>query len=161
MRRLEPRAGKPWTRRSGNPARRESGGRPVEQFLGPGFEIEPRVLVRLVPRDRGDALDEVEHGLGLAAFLASTVSMILAVSALPNPRFLRNSVRSSSVARDDTLASLAMPLMNGCGEELAKRVSAGAASCVKREAAYFEWRMAISSKSSTPQRLRFWQTARR
>jgi len=47
------------------------------------------------------------------------------------------------------------------GEELANRVSAGAASCANREAAYFEWRMVISSKSSTPQRLRFWQTARR
>jgi hypothetical protein len=37
------------------------------------------------------------------------------------------------------------------GEELAKRVSADAASCAKREAAYFEWRMVISSKSSAPQ----------
>ena len=45
--------------------------------------------------------------------------------------------------------------------EQVKRVSAGAAWCVKREAANFEWRMVISSKSSTPQRLRFWQTARR
>lgn len=40
-------------------------------------------------------------------------------------------------------------------------VSAGAASCAKREAACFECRMVISSKSSTPQRLRFWHTARR
>ncbi len=53
-----------------------------------------------------------------------------------------------------------MPLTNGCGEELAKRVSAGAASCAKREAAYFEWRMVISSKSSTPQRFRFWHGRR-
>jgi len=37
----------------------------------------------------------------------------------------------------------------------------GAASCAKREAAYLEWRMMISSKSSTPHRLRFWHTARR
>ena len=34
-------------------------------------------------------------------------------------------------------------------EELAKRVSAGVASWAKREAANFEWRMVISSKSST------------
>ena len=31
-----------------------------------------------------------------------------------------------------------MPSMKGAGEELAKRVSAGAASCAKRDAAYFE-----------------------
>ncbi len=45
------------------------------------------------------------------------------------------------------------------GDELAKVRSAGAASWAKREAACFECRMVISSKSSTPQRLRFWQTA--
>jgi hypothetical protein len=31
-----------------------------------------------------------------------------------------------------------MPFTNPCGEELAKRANAGAASCAKREAAYFE-----------------------
>jgi hypothetical protein len=41
------------------------------------------------------------------------------------------------------------PLTKGRGEELAKRFSAGAASCAKREAAYLEWRIVISSKSST------------
>ncbi|HSO23269.1 MAG TPA: hypothetical protein VLT81_10190 [Chondromyces sp.] len=51
--------------------------------------------------------------------------------------------------------------MKGAGEDSAKRLSAGAASWAKREAAYFECRMVISWKSSTPQRLRFWQTARR
>ena len=57
---------------------------------------------------------------------------------------------------------LSVPVLTkAIGEELAKRVNAGAASWAKREAAYFEWRMVISSKSSTPQRLRFWQTARR
>ncbi len=52
------------------------------------------------------------------------------------------------------------PKEKGDGEELAKRVRAGAASCAKREAAYLEWRMAISWKSSTPHKLRFMQTAR-
>src|SRR5690606_39920342 len=42
-----------------------------------------------------------------------------------------------------------MPVMNGCGEESAKLSKAGAASWAKREAAYLEWRMEISSKSST------------
>jgi hypothetical protein len=41
------------------------------------------------------------------------------------------------------------------GKEPAKRLSAGAASWEKREAAYLEWRIVISSKSSTPQRFRF------
>ena len=39
--------------------------------------------------------------------------------------------------------------------ELAKRLRAGAASCANRDAAYFECRIVISSKSSTPQRFRF------
>ncbi len=45
--------------------------------------------------------------------------------------------------------------MKGAGEDSAKRLSAGAASWAKREAAYFECRIVISWKSSTPQRLRF------
>ncbi|KAJ8137397.1 hypothetical protein OY671_009390, partial [Metschnikowia pulcherrima] len=45
--------------------------------------------------------------------------------------------------------------------ESAKASSAGAAAWAKREAAYLEWRMVISSKSSTPHSIRFWQTARR
>lgn len=54
-----------------------------------------------------------------------------------------------------------MPAMNGAGEELAKLVSAGAASCAKRCAANLLCRMLISSKFSQPQRLRFMHTARR
>lgn len=95
------------------------------------------------------------------ALLARTVSTIFAVSALPKPRFLRKSVRSSSVRATMRSRAARMPSTKGAGEELAKRVSAGAASCAKRLAAYFECRMLISWKSSTPQRLRFWQTARR
>src|SRR5262249_23709322 len=84
-----------------------------------------------------------------------------AVSDLEKPRLRRNSLRSSSVRATIFSRAALMPFTNGIGEELAKRVSAGAASWAKREAAYFEWRIVISSKSSTPQRLRFWQTARR
>ena len=54
-----------------------------------------------------------------------------------------------------------VPLTKGSAEELAKFASVGAASWAKRLAAYLEWRMVISSKSSTPHKLRFWQTARR
>ena len=44
-------------------------GSPVKQLLGPGLQVEPGVLVGLVAGDGGDALDEVEYALGLAAFL--------------------------------------------------------------------------------------------
>jgi len=41
---------------------RGSGGA-IEQLLGLAFELEPRVLVGLVARDGGDALDEIEDAL--------------------------------------------------------------------------------------------------
>ena len=159
--RVKRRTGKPCTRKSDNPVRRGSGRCPVEQLLGTGFEIEPSVLVRLIARDRSDALDEVENGLGLAAFLGEhrlddLRRLGLAEAALPQklgPILVG--------ARDYPVTGLGDAVDEGCGEELAKRVRAGAASWAKREAAYFECRMVISSKSSTPQSLRFWQTARR
>ncbi len=92
---------------------------------------------------------------------ARTVSTIFAVSAFEKPRFFRKLARSSSLRATIFSRAARMPSMNGAGEELAKRVSAGAASCAKRFAAYLECRIEISWKSSTPQRLRFWQTARR
>src|SRR5206468_3395456 len=79
-------------------------------------------------------------------------SMILAVSDLLKPRLRRKSVRSSSVRATMRSRADLMPLTNGMGEELAKRVSAGAALWAKREGANFEWRMVISSKSlDTPE----------
>ena len=69
--------------------------------------------------------------------------------------------RSSSLRATICCRAAFTPFTKLAGEELAKRVSAGAASWAKREAAYFEWRMVISWKSSTPQRFRFWHTARR
>lgn len=59
---------RPETRRSASPAFRESG-RPVEQLLCPRLQVEPRILVGLVPGDSGDALNEIEYTLGLAPFL--------------------------------------------------------------------------------------------
>ena len=58
---------KPEIRKSASPAFRESG-RPVEQFLGPGLQVETGILMRLAPRHRGDALDEIEDAFRLAAF---------------------------------------------------------------------------------------------
>ena len=87
--------------------------------------------------------------------------MILAVSDFEKPRFLRKSARSSSVRATICARAALMLLTNGAGLEFANRVSAGIASVAKREAAYFEWRMAISWRSSTPHKFRFWQTARR
>lgn len=81
--------------------------------------------MRLVKCHCSDALHEIEDAFGQAAFFAENVWMIVAVSALENPRRRRKSVRTSS---RDAL----MPLMNGTGEELAKFSNAGAASWAKR-----------------------------
>ena len=40
----------------------------IQQLLRAAFEVEPGVLMGLVAGDGGDALDEVENALGLAAF---------------------------------------------------------------------------------------------
>lgn len=71
------------------------------------------------------------------------------------------SVLSSSLRATMLSRAALMPLTKGVGEELAKRVSAGAAAWANRDAAYLEWRMVISSKSSAPPRFRVWQTALR
>ena len=77
--------------------------------------------------------------------------MISAVSVFEKPRMRRNSLRSSSVRTTIFSRAALMPLTKGIGEELAKRVNAGTASCAIREAAYVEWRMvmdAINQQSS-------------
>ena len=70
-------------------------------------------------------------------------------------------MRSSSLCATTCARAARMPATNGAGELSANRFSAGAASRAKRGAANFECRMVISSKSSTPHRLRFLHTARR
>ncbi len=42
---------------------------PVEQLLGLALHVEPGVLMRLGPRERGDALNEIEDRFRWAAFL--------------------------------------------------------------------------------------------
>src|SRR5271155_2395066 len=44
-------------------------GSSIEQLLRPRLEIEPGILMGLVPCNGGDALHEVEDALGLAALL--------------------------------------------------------------------------------------------
>ena len=52
--------------------------------------------------------------------------------------------------------------MKGAGEDSAKRLSAGAASWAKREAAYFECRMVdFLEVLDAPEGCGSWQTARR
>gem|GEM_PF-4816952 len=74
----------------------------------------------------------------------STFSMILPDSAFEKPRLRRKSARSSSLRATICCRAALMPFTKPCGEELANRVSAGAASWAKREAAYFECRIRIS-----------------
>jgi len=38
-------------------------GRAIEQLLGPGFQVEPGILVGLVAGNRRDALHEIEDSL--------------------------------------------------------------------------------------------------
>ena len=64
----------------------------------------------------------------------STVSMILPVSALLNPRLRRKVSRSSSVRATMRSRAALTPAMNGAGEEWAKLVNAGAASWAIRAA---------------------------
>ena len=40
-------------------------GCPIEQLLGLGLKVQPRVLMRFVAGHGGDALDEVENAFGL------------------------------------------------------------------------------------------------
>ena len=86
--------------------------------------------------------------------------MTFDVSDLENV-FAQKLSRSSSVRATIRCRAALMPATNGAGDELAKLVSAGAASWANRCAANLEWRMVICSKFSTPQRLRFMHTARR
>jgi hypothetical protein len=90
----------------------------------------------LSARMGGDALHEIKDAFRrMRPSSASTVSMILPVSALPNPRLRRKVSRSSSVRATTFSRAALMPATNGAGEELAKLVSAGAASWAKRCAA--------------------------
>ena len=135
-------------------------GNPVEQLLRSRLKVEPGVLMRLVSCDGRNALDEVKDALGLATFLGQ--------HHVDDLRRLR--------LAETTLAQEFGALIIGAGNDLFARgpdaVDEGhgrgiGEACQRRRrfvgktAAYFEWRMVISSKSSTPQRLRFWQTARR
>ena len=130
------------------PSGKASGG-VVEELLGLRLQFEPSVLVlpraiAVMPCTKSKTLS------GFRLSSASTVSMILAVSAFENPRLRKNSVRSSSVRATICARAALMLFTNGAGLEFANRVSAGFASPAKREAAYFECRMVISWKSSTP-----------
>jgi hypothetical protein len=115
----------------------------------------------LIARDGGDALHEVEDAFGLAPLLDENGLDDLRRLDLREPALAQEVCAILVAAGDDLLRAALMPLTNGTGEELAKRVNAGAASCAKRCEANLLCRMVISSKSSTAQGLRFWQTARR
>jgi len=115
--------------------------------------------VRLGAGERGDALHEIEHALRRAAFSSRTTAITFAVSALLNPRLRKKASRSSSLRATIRSRAALIPVMKGAGEEMAKLVKAGAASWAKRCAANLLCRMMISSNPSTPQRLRFMQTA--
>lgn len=108
--------------------------------------------MRLVPCNGGDALHEVEDAFGRAAFLGP-YRFDDAGCIGPGEVAPKQEVGAILVgARDGPLARRLDALTKGVGDELAKFMSAGAASCANRLAAYFECRIEISLKSSTPHR---------
>lgn len=133
----------------------------LQQLLRFAFEFEARVLVGFRARQRGDALHEIEDRFRRPPSSDRTISMTLTVSPFERPRRRRKVSRSSSLRATIRSRAALMPAMNGAGEELAKLVSAGAASCAKRWAANFECRMVISSKFSVPHKFLLAQTARK
>ena len=100
----------------------------IQELLRLRLHIQTGILMRLVARDGGDALHEIENAFRRAAFLRQHLSITLAVSALEKPRRRRNSVRSSSLRATICSRAALMPLTKGVAEELAKFSSAGAAS---------------------------------
>ena len=125
------------------------------------FELQPCILMRLAARNGGDAPHESKMLSGLRFSSPRTASMTFDISAFEKPFLCKKLSRSSSVRATIRCSAAAMPATNGADDELAKFVNAGAASWAKRCAANFECRIVICSKFSTPQRLRFMQTARR
>lgn len=135
--------------------------RDLQSALCFSFQFKTRILVSLPRANAVMPCTKSKMLSGLRFSSPRTVSMILDASDLENPPLRRKVSRSSSVRATIRCRAALTPATNSAGEELAKLVNVGAASCAKRCAANFEWRMVISSKFSTPQRLRFIHTARR
>jgi hypothetical protein len=84
---------------------RKSGG-PIEQLLRLALHVEAGILMRLVTRDGGDALDEIKDDSGGRPSSASTVSIILPVSAFEKPRRRRKSLRYVAVSKTNGMVWL-------------------------------------------------------
>ena len=110
-------------------------------------EIEQRdaELAGLVGEVVGDAGAGEDDDADRQAFEQVVVALERHRLGVPRP------VRLEDDLWDFARVRLALMLFtNGAGLEFANRVSAGFASVAKREAAYFECRIVISWKSSTP-----------
>ncbi|GAB0118572.1 hypothetical protein [Acidisoma sp. 7E03] len=88
-----------------------------------------------VPGDGGDALHE--NGLRFVALLGEHRFNDLRRLGFEKPRFRRKSLRFSSLRVTILSRAALMPSTKGRGEDLAKRVRAGAGSCANREAVDF------------------------
>lgn len=119
------------------------------------------VLIRLGARKGRHALHEIEDRFRRAAFLLQHGIDDLSRLGLAEAALAQEGFAVLVNAGDDPLARRPGACTKGAGEEWAKLVSAGAASWAKRCAANLLCWMLISSKPSTPQRLRFMHTARR
>ncbi len=92
----------------------------LQQLLGARLHGEPRILLRLGPRDRRNALDEVEHALGQTAFFGQHRLDDLAGLRLGEAALAQEISAVLIAARDDPLAcgadALDEGLRRGVGE---------------------------------------------
>ncbi|MCP1968184.1 hypothetical protein J2R87_001924 [Bradyrhizobium elkanii] len=136
-----------------------SSARSLHQTLRFAFQLKACVLISLAARERCNSLHESKILSGLRRSSHRTVSMIFAASDLEKPPRRRIAWQSSSVQ-----ATIRFParVRYACHKYGRRRIGKArqcwrAASCAHRCAANYEWRIAISSRFSTPQRLRFLQ----
>src|SRR6516162_11783226 len=109
--------------------------------------------MRLVARHRRDALHEVEDALGLVALFGQHRLDDFCCLGLAEATLAQKVGALLVGSSDDPLArrpnSVDEAHRRGIGKAIQRRCG------LMGEAAYLEWRIVISSKSSTPQRFRF------
>jgi hypothetical protein len=104
----------------------------LHQAFGFAFQLKPRVLMGLAASNCSDALHEIKDAFRLAILFAQNGLDDLRCLRLGKPTFAQEVFPVIVRTGNDPLPWALMPATNGAGEELAKLVSAGAASCAKR-----------------------------
>ena len=95
-------------------------GCPLEQLLRPGFQIEARILVGLVARNRGDSLHKVEDAFRLAAFFREHRLDDLGCFGLAEPALPQEFGSILVSARNDPLSRCLDAVEEGRGRGVGK-----------------------------------------